>query len=195
MKTNYKFSKKNSYYEAGFISIFKIIIVSFFISIVTILRYILYEFPNIELVTFILMISVLFFTFRLSFLIINMAVFLQILFFGFSDLFYFYVFNIYGLVVYLFRTLIFKYWWMFIILMFIFGLLFGLLSSLQPLILYGPKVALYLWLSGIVFDAIHSSSNAIITCLLYLPILKVFLIFNEKYPFLFSSKFLAYEFK
>ena len=183
-------NRDNATYYKGFLTIFKITLISLVISLTTILRYILFYIPNVELVTFILMISVLFFTLGISFSIINIFCVIQIILFGFADIAYFYIFNLYGIIIYLFKIFIFKWWLLFPILVFLFGLSFGLMYSAEMLLLFGWKYALAYWISGLVFDIVHAVGNCIFAIICYIPLMNLFKVMSQNKSFLFNKLFI-----
>ncbi len=186
--------KENKYnyivYGKFFMYVFEITIIALFVSLSIILRYELYFFPNIELVSFVMMFSMLIFNLRISLLIINSCCLMQFILFGFADLPYFYIFNLYGLITFLSKKLIFKFWWFFPFFMFIFGILFGFLYSLQQFVLYGFNFAFSYWLTGIPFDILHATGNCIFALIFYFPMIKLFTILSHSKEFLFNNIFL-----
>ena len=53
------------------------------------------------------------------------------------------------------------------------GFAFGGLCCLLTLFVVGPKAALAFWITGLSYDVIHGVSNAVITGLLYRPMMRV----------------------
>lgn len=191
-KINSKHIKKNHiiYYNSGFLLTFKITIISLFVGLSVVVRIALYEIPNIELLTFLLMFSVIVFKMDVWFSIINISCLLQILLFGIVDLFYFYVYNFYGFIIFFSRKILFRFWFILIIYMFIFGALFGFLCALQKWAMYGIEYAILYWINGLLFDWIHAIGNSMFTFFFFLPLIKVFIKFAERYNFIFNHSFI-----
>ncbi len=177
-------------YNSIFKYIFKITIISMFVSLCIVLRYILIFLPNVELITFLLMMSVIVFQWKTSILIINCFCFSQVVLFSFIDLPYFYIFNLYWLITFIFRKMILKFWYILPILLFFYGLAFGLLYSLEMWLLYSLPFAISYWITGLIFDITHAISSMIFGFLFYIPVIKTMKMLSINKTFLFDDYFL-----
>ncbi len=149
--------------------------------------------PNVELATFFIMVPVVFCAFDIAFLTINVFCLLNVVVFGLADwsIYYFFIFNFYGCVMFLCKRIVLKHWWVFIIIIAMMGYVFGSLYALQAYVLYGAAYALAYWINGFIFDAIHGTGNAMLSAVCFPAVWKLFNIFAKKYPFLFNNLFLA----
>jgi len=179
-------------YSKRFTIIFEICLISTLISFITILRYVLYFLPNIELVTFFLLIFVLLFKNTFSFVLINSFCLVQIILFGQSDLFYFVIYNFYAIIIIVLRKNIFSYQYLLAILFFLFGILFGALYSFNYLIInnFNFKIMLAYYIKGIPFDLIHGIGNLLLFLFLYYPTQKIIKQFALNNTNLFNIKYL-----
>ena len=125
--------------------------------------------PNIELVSLLIIIFSLVFGYKVFF-IISIFVIIEGLTYGFGTwwIAYTYVWPILAIFVLIFRRFQSAYLWAFV--SGVFGLLFGFLCSLTFLFLGGPQMVFTYWISGIMFDVMHSISNFIIALVLFKPI-------------------------
>ncbi len=182
--------QKYVYYNNNFVFIYKIIIVSIWIALTTTLRYLLIFLPNIELVTFFLMLSVITFTWKISLSIINIFCLVQIILFGFADFAYFYIFNLYWIFFFLFKKILIYSKFFFSFFIFLCGILFGFLYAIEYLFLINFSYALSYWISGIIFDIIHAVGNCIFSIILFNFLINFLKILAETKPFMFNSQFL-----
>ena len=100
---------------------------------------------------------------------------IQVILFGYTDLCYFVIYNLYCLIVILSRKLLFSFQFLLAILIFLFGIFFGVIYSLNHLITYNFnfKIMFAYYLRGIIFDVIHGVANIILFSCLYYPIQKI----------------------
>lgn len=63
------------------------------------------------------------------------------------------------LIILIFRSIIKKYWWIFIIITSLWGFCFGTLDSLLNLLLFGKASFYVYWIAGLPFDAVHGVAN------------------------------------
>ncbi|WP_253301674.1 hypothetical protein [Spiroplasma endosymbiont of Phyllotreta cruciferae] len=150
--------------------------------------------PNIEFVTFILMFSIIFFIIEVGFGIINVFCALNMVYFGVADwsIMYFIIFNLYGVIMFLCKPLVYWGWWIIIIICGLMGYLFGILYAIQVTILYDRSVGLAYWIKGLTFDAIHGTSNIVICAVFYPIVYKLMQTLYPKWPYLFNKKFIKY---
>ena len=125
--------------------------------------------PNVELVSFLLIVFTLRFGIRKTILAAWIFTAFEIMTWGLQlwVVFYLYTWPVLIILVYIFRkhdrAIVFA------IISGVFGLCFGALSSLVYLLTGDPAMALSWWLSGLSFDAIHGVSNFCIALVLYKP--------------------------
>lgn len=125
--------------------------------------------PNIELVSFFIIMYTLFFG-RKVFYTIYTFVFIEFLLYGFGiwSVMYLYVWTILAMLVLLFHKQ--NHVLFFCTLSGFFGLCFGGLCSLPYIVISGPQAAFAWWIAGIPSDITHCISNFIICLMLYRPI-------------------------
>ena len=125
--------------------------------------------PNVELVSFLLIVFTLRFGIRKTILAAWIFTAFEIMTWGLQlwVVFYLYTWPVLIILVYIFRkhdsAIVFA------IISGAFGLCFGALSSLVYLLMGDPAMALSWWLSGLSFDAVHGVSNFCIALVLYRP--------------------------
>lgn len=128
--------------------------------------------PNIELVSFLVILYAKTFRFKSLYIIYVFAI-LEGVFYGFHIwwISYLYVWTILALITIAFSTVKSPIMWA--VISGTFGLLFGTLCAIPYLIMGGPAMAIAYWVSGIPFDLIHCVSNFFICLLLWKPLVKV----------------------
>lgn len=151
----------------------RLLIIALYSALVFALKETLAILPNIEVVTFLLSFSALIFPLSMSIsipLIFNLC---EILLRGFATwvILYTIAWPLLVLIIWTFKKLIKRYWWIFIILNSLWGFSFGTLDSLINLVLYGKSAFYAYWINGLAFDAIHGVANIIIAGVLYQPIM------------------------
>lgn len=124
--------------------------------------------PNIELVSFLIILYTLFFG-KLIFLAIPVFILLEGCIYGFGLwwIMYLYAWPLLALLTLLFRRQKSPLFWS--VLSGLFGLFFGALCAIPYLFLSGPRGAFAWWTAGIPFDILHCVSNFFICLLLYTP--------------------------
>ena len=125
--------------------------------------------PNIELVSFFIIMYTLFFG-RKVFYAIYTFVCIEFLLYGFGiwSVMYLYVWTLLAVVVLLFQKQ--KHLLFYSVLSGFFGLCFGALCTIPYIILSGPKAAFAWWIAGIPNDITHCIGNFVICFVLYTPI-------------------------
>lgn len=128
--------------------------------------------PNIEPVTLLLIVYTLVLGLR-SLSIVYVFVLVEGLLFGFGQWWfsYLYIWTLLVLVVWLLRGMHSRIGWALVA--GVYGLLFGALCALVPLVLYGPATGLAYWIAGIPYDLLHCAGNFILTLLLCQPLYKL----------------------
>lgn len=151
----------------------RLLIIALYSALVFALKEALAILPNIEVVTFLLSFAALIFPLTMSIsipLIFNLC---EILLRGFTTwvILYFIAWPLLIILIWSFKKLIKKHWWLFVILNSLWGFSFGTLDALIHLALYGKSAFLMYWINGLAFDAIHGVSNAVVAGVLYKPIM------------------------
>ena len=132
--------------------------------------------PNVELVTFFIVIFTLTLPFSVALFIVLIFVTLQMMTWGLGDWVfgYLWIWPLLVLIVKAAQPMCQKnnhYW---AILSGLWGVLFGGLFAIHHGLLYGMQYSLIYWIRGISFDIIHGISNYILMLLLFHPVLKLF---------------------
>ena len=129
--------------------------------------------PNIELVSFFIIIFTIYFGWKVV-PAVYAFVFIEFFIWGFGmwSIYYLYVWMILVLVTIIFRKR--KNIFIFSAISGCFGLAFGGLCSFTNLFVTGPHAALGWWMAGIPFDVVHGIGNFALCLTLYIPIRKVF---------------------
>lgn len=128
--------------------------------------------PNIELVSFLIILYTLFFG-NLIFPAIPVFILLEGLLYGFGLwwIMYLYAWPLLALLTLLFRRQTSPLFWS--VLSGLFGLFFGALCAIPYLFISGPRGAFAWWVAGIPFDILHCISNFFICLVLYTPMRKL----------------------
>lgn len=128
--------------------------------------------PNIELVSFLIIVYTLVLG-RKVFFPIYIFVAVEGLIYGFGTWWinYLYVWAVLALVVLLLRKNEHPMFWAIVSGMF--GLLFGALCSVIYLFIGGIGMAVTYWVNGIIFDLLHCGGNVIVMALLFKPMYKI----------------------
>ena len=164
----------------------KILIIALYSALVFALKEALAILPNVEVVTFLLSFSALIFPLTMSIsipLIFNLC---EILLRGFATwvILYFIAWPLLVLIIWGFKKIIKNNWWIFIIINSVWGFCFGTLDAFIHLLLYGKSAFYLYWVNGLIFDAIHGVSNAIVASVLFQPMMHVW---NKKLKYYIST--------
>ncbi|WDA54181.1 MAG: hypothetical protein PPFGHCPK_00611 [Spiroplasma endosymbiont of Drosophila atripex] len=153
----------------------RILIIPSYAALVFALKEVLAILPNIEVVTFLLAFSALVFPLYMSITIPLIFASLEILLYGGNSwiFLYFSIWPILVIIIWIFRHLIKKHWWIFVIITSLWGFTFGTFDALIHLILFGKSSFYLYWLSGLSFDAIHGIGNFMFSSFLYKPIISI----------------------
>lgn len=148
----------------------EIVILAFCTALIFAQQIALAGLPNIELVSFLVILYAWTFRFK-SLYIIYVFVLLEGVFYGFHIwwISYLYVWTILALITIALRAIRSPLIWA--VVSGIFGLCFGALCAIPYLIMGGPAMAFAYWVSGIPFDLIHCVSNFILCLLLWKPLI------------------------
>lgn len=125
--------------------------------------------PNVELVSFLLMVYTLFFGSRIFF-VIAAFVLIEGCMYGFGTwwIMYLYIWPLLAGLTLLFRRKESVWFWS--IFSGVFGLFYGALCSLTYLVIGGPHMAFTWWVAGIPYDLIHCVSNFVLCFILFRPL-------------------------
>lgn len=125
--------------------------------------------PNVEVVTFLIILYTLHFGGKVFFSIfIFIAVEYMIWGFNLWSVMYIYIWPLLALCALIFRSRRDTMFWA--VFSAVFGLIFGGLCSLVYIFAGGIKAAVAWWIAGIPFDIIHCISNFVLTMVLYRPL-------------------------
>lgn len=146
-------------------NIFKLVKIALFSAILVISKEILAFLPNVELVSFLLILIACHMSLKESLMIATCFCFIQMLLYGFGEWtpIYFLVWN--GLVLVV-KLIPFHSKHLLALISGLFGLTFGLYFSL-PYLFLSFETALAYWIKGLFFDLIHCLGNYLIMMLLY----------------------------
>ncbi|MBE4704402.1 hypothetical protein [Spiroplasma platyhelix] len=151
----------------------RLLIIALYSALVFALKEALAILPNIEVVTFLLSFAALVFPLSISIsipLIFNLC---EILLRGVATwvILYFIAWPLLVLLIWSFKKVIKKHWWLFIVLNSLWGFTFGTLDAFLHLLMYGKSAFFAYWLNGLLFDAVHGVSNAVVAGVLYQPVM------------------------
>lgn len=156
-------------------SIRKICIIAISSAIITALKFAMSGLPNIEPVTFLLMIYALNYG-RPAYAVSLVFVMTEYLIYGFNfwSINYLYIWPLAVLVARLFRKIDSPVVWA--VISGIYGMLFGAFCSVMYLFLpgFGATYAFAYWVSGLSFDVTHMIGNFVIMLILYRPVMTLF---------------------
>lgn len=129
--------------------------------------------PNVEIVTFLLIVYTVMFGIKRAMLATIVFVTTEVLMYGFGTwiMGYYVIWPLLILLTHFISTRS-KSEYGFAILASIFGFSFGLFFALFESIFYGISYAVPYWISGLPFDIVHGVSNFIIVLVLFSPITK-----------------------
>ena len=129
--------------------------------------------PNIELVSFLIIIVTRRFGFK-SLISVYIFTFLEIMTYGIHiwNIMYLYVWAILALVVIIFRKI--DNVILYTVISGLFGILFGTLCSIPYFITGGISMGVAWIISGFSFDIPHCIGNVVLTAILYIPITKAY---------------------
>ena len=154
------------------IAIREILLFGLFGAVLVVVQVALAILPNIELVSFFIIVYTLVLG-KKAFYPIYVFVIVEGLIYGFGLwwISYLYVWDVLAIAVLLFRKNEQPVVW--VIISGLFGLLFGALCSIPYLFIGGIGAAISYWVNGILFDLLHCGGNVIATALLFGPGYKI----------------------
>ena len=136
--------------------------------------------PNIEIVSFLIILSTLVFG-RKVFLMIYTFILLEGILYGFGLWWfqYLYLWSILAATVLLLRR--FNHFLFWSVISGFFGLAFGALCAIPYVFLSGPDAAFAYWIAGIPFDLLHCLGNLIVCCILFRPVYAILSKLSRQY--------------
>lgn len=154
--------------KTRFLTTKRLVFIAFYAAIIHVLQIALAPFPNIEVVSFLLILGALFLNKKTILFITMVFILLQGVYWGFGEwwFFYCYVWPLYIFVVILFKKILKSPVSAAFMSGFV-GISFGLMYCILQFFLYGFNKAIANYIIGIPFDVIHCLSNFIIMILLY----------------------------
>ncbi len=146
-----------------------IVLIGMMIATIEVVKQALVSIPNVELVTFLIIIYTLYFGKRIFYALPAFAL-IECLIHGFGiwSIMYFYVWPILSIVVLKFRDQTSVWFWS--IVAGLYGLLFGALCTIPYIVLTGWRAAFGWWIAGIPFDLVHGISNFLVCMVLFVPV-------------------------
>lgn len=158
----------------------ELVLIPLLAALLVVSKEILAFLPNVELVTFLVILYSLHFP-RLTPFIIYLFVGIECCLYGLNIWVYMYLYLwiiLYFLVRALHRVGSHLLW---VIVSALFGMLFGLLCAPVYLFIGGWSMALSWFLSGVMFDLIHAVGNAVVMIVLFRPMDSLFAKMQKKY--------------
>lgn len=147
----------------------EILLLGLFSAILLVVQVALAFIPNIELVSFFIIIYTLVLGTKVFYPIYVFAAVEGLIYgFGIWWISYLYIWSILALIVLLFRKNEQPFFWA--IVSGIYGLMFGALTAIPTLFAGGLGMAVTYWVNGIVFDLLHCGGNVIAAALLFKPL-------------------------
>ena len=154
------------------LSVFDIVLLPLLGVIIYVLKLGMSFLPNIHPVCLLILVYIKSFGPK-AIISVYIFVLLDMLTYGFvENVSYLYVWLLFALIVLCFKSVNSPLFWA--IISAFFGLVFGALTAIPNLILYGTHAAIGYWIAGISFELIHCVSNFIVCMLLYLPFYLLF---------------------
>lgn len=155
---------------------YKIILVGLLSAILVALQVGLASIPNVELVSFLLLIYALIFPLSMNILITFVFVTIQMLVWGMGDwvIGYYWIWPIWVVLIFFLKPIIKENHFGWSMVCGVWGALFGALFAINHGIFYGFNFSIAYWIKGIPFDIIHTVSNYVITLVLFKPVIKLF---------------------
>lgn len=149
-----------------------IVIIGMMVAMLEAAKLSLAAIPNVELVSFLIVLFTLFFGPKILYVIGAFVLIEGILYgFGIWWIMYLYAWPLLALVTWIFRRQ--KSVWVFAAVSGVFGLLFGALCSIPYFFIGGWSMGFSWWIAGIPYDLIHGVSNFIVCLILFVPLRKV----------------------
>jgi len=141
-------------------SVNKLVTLSFCASIIFVTKLALIYIPNVEMVTFLLMIFAMVFTLKEALLISTTYTIVEILLWRLTEQAY--IWTVIILVTWLFKSLFKDNFVLWAMLAAFYGITFGFFSAIPILIMTNFETALAYFIGGLWFDAVHMVGNYLI---------------------------------
>lgn len=149
-----------------------IVLIGMMVAMIEAAKLSLAAIPNVELVSFLIIIFTLYFGKKIIY-VIGTFVLIEGIMYGFGVwwIMYLYVWPLLALVTWLLRKQ--QSVWIFSAMSGVFGLLFGALCSIPYFFIGGWQMAFSWWIAGIPYDMIHGVSNFIVCMVLFIPLRRI----------------------
>lgn len=149
-----------------------IVMIGMMVAILEAAKAALMMIPNVELVSFFIILFTLFFGKKI-FYALPVFILVEGMIFGFGVwwVMYLYAWPVLALVTWMFRKQ--ESVWIFATISGVFGLMFGALCSIPYFFIGGWQMGFTWWIAGIPYDLIHGVSNFILCMVLFTPLRRV----------------------
>lgn len=149
-----------------------IVLIGMMVAMIEAAKLSLAAIPNVELVSFLIIIFTLYFGKKIIY-VIGTFVLIEGIMYGFGVwwIMYLYVWPLLALVTWLLRKQ--QSVWIFSAMSGVFGLMFGALCSIPYFFIGGWQMAFSWWIAGIPYDMIHGVSNFIVCMVLFIPLRRI----------------------
>lgn len=149
-----------------------IVMIGMMVAILEAAKAALMMIPNVELVSFFIILFTLFFGKKI-FYALPVFILVEGMIFGFGVwwVMYLYAWPVLALVTWMFRKQ--ESVWIFATISGVFGLMFGALCSIPYFFIGGWQMGFTWWIAGIPYDPIHGVSNFILCMVLFTPLRRV----------------------
>lgn len=155
---------------------YKIVLVGLLSAILVALQVGLASIPNVELVSFLLLIYTLMFPLSMNILIAFIFVTIEMIVWGMGDwvIGYYWIWPTWVILVHFFKPIIKENNFGWALVCGLWGTLFGALFAINHGLFYGFNFSIAYWIKGIPFDIIHTVSNYVLTLVLFNPVINLF---------------------
>ncbi|MBR2810334.1 MAG: hypothetical protein IKD69_03045 [Solobacterium sp.] len=151
--------------------VYSLALIAMMTAVLEVAKFTLNSIANVELVTLLVVLFTLHFTWKLALPCVLLFATLECMWWGFGtwSIVYYYMWPLLVGLTEVFRK---KDDFFFVFLCTMFGLLFGAFCSLLTLVIGGPAAAVAWWVAGIPYDIVHGVSNFVIALVLLKPLRK-----------------------
>ncbi|PPE04155.1 hypothetical protein [Williamsoniiplasma lucivorax] len=160
----------------------RIAFIGVYIALIYGLKLALSFIPNVEVVTLLMTMGAVYMPYWAVILSVMSFNLLELVTYGFGDwwVFYMLVWPLLVTICSLFKKSILKHWWIAVIIMTLFGFLFGTLNTGVRMFFYGFNGAMAYWVAGFTFDLVHGVANMLVGVALTVPVMKVMNIYMPR---------------
>ncbi|AGM25099.1 hypothetical protein [Spiroplasma chrysopicola] len=185
--------EKNSNCGVTFKLIFEIAIIALLSSFTFVLNLVFRFLPGFNFLPFMVIITTIVFRYNIALGIINISSMLQFLLAEamIEMVFIMLLFNLYGILIFILRKYLIRWWWILIILMPVLILGMRLTNYLVWLLIYNVSTANVLFLKNTLKDDILFTLYLILPFTLYPLFWRVLMLYQNKWPFIFNKFFLT----